>query len=106
MPLTASEESGQSSPSLSSGGGTTAAVGVAVGGGASCAGGITGVLTSGFSPAAASTGCRGGRRLLRVRLVRAAGVLHNHDHDGRDHADHEYRYAQRQCPATPVDLRR
>src|SRR5262245_32686912 len=50
MPLTASVESGQSSPSLSTGGGMTAAVGVGVGGGACWAGGITGVLTSGFSP--------------------------------------------------------
>jgi len=50
MPLTANVESGQSSPSLSTGGGMTAAVGVGVGGGACCAGGITGVLTSGFSP--------------------------------------------------------
>ena len=50
MPLTASVESGQSSPSLSTGGGVTAAVGVGVGGGACCAGGITGDLTSGFSP--------------------------------------------------------
>src|SRR6476620_3222328 len=50
MPFTASVESGQSSPSLSSGGGVTAAVGVAVGGGACWAGGTTGVLTSGFSP--------------------------------------------------------
>src|ERR1700738_872366 len=50
MPLTASVESGQSSPSLSTGGGMTAAVGVGVGGGACCAGGTTGVLTSGFSP--------------------------------------------------------
>src|SRR6476661_5118263 len=50
MPLTASVESGQSSPSLSTGGGNTAAVGVGVGGGACWAGGITGVLTSGFSP--------------------------------------------------------
>src|SRR5262245_47773766 len=50
MPLTARVESGQSSPSLSTGGGVTAAVGVGVGGGACCAGGTTGVLTSGFSP--------------------------------------------------------
>src|SRR6185312_402618 len=50
MPLTASVESGQSSPSLSTGGGMTAAVGVGVGGGACCAGGITGVFTSGFCP--------------------------------------------------------
>src|SRR5260370_31384191 len=50
MPLTASVESGQSSPSLSTGGGMTAAVGVGVGAGACCAGGTTGVLTSGFSP--------------------------------------------------------
>src|SRR6476660_7294955 len=50
MPLTASVESGQSSPSLSTGGGMTAAVGVGVGAGACWAGGITGVLTSGFSP--------------------------------------------------------
>src|SRR6478609_2815555 len=50
MPLTASVESGQSSPSLSTGGGVTAAVGVAVGGGACGAGGTTGDLTSGFSP--------------------------------------------------------
>ena len=40
----------KSSPSLSTGGGVTAAVGVGVGGGACWAGGITGVLTSGFSP--------------------------------------------------------
>src|SRR5215207_6147937 len=50
MPLTASVESGQSSPSLSTGGGTTAAVGVGVGAGTCGAGGTTGVLTSGFSP--------------------------------------------------------
>jgi hypothetical protein len=50
MPLTASVESGQSSPSFSTGGGITAAVGVGVGGGALTAGGTTGVLTSGFSP--------------------------------------------------------
>src|ERR1700747_3195209 len=50
MPLTARVVSGQSSPSLSTGGGITAAVGVAGGGGACCAGGTTGVLTSGFSP--------------------------------------------------------
>src|SRR5690348_5097192 len=50
MPLTASVESGQSSPSLSTGVGTTEAVGVGVVAGACCAGGITGVLTSGFSP--------------------------------------------------------
>ena len=50
MPLTASVESGQSSPSCSTGGGVTAAVGVGVGAGALTAGGTTGVLTSGFSP--------------------------------------------------------
>jgi hypothetical protein len=50
MPLTASVLSGQSSPSLSTGGGVTAAVGVGVGAGALTAGGTTGVLTSGFSP--------------------------------------------------------
>src|SRR5690242_12140556 len=50
MPLTASVESGQSSPSLRIGGGTTAAVGVGVGAGACCAGGTTGVFTSGFCP--------------------------------------------------------
>src|SRR6202158_837529 len=50
MPLTASVESGQSSPSLSTGGGMTAAVGVGVGAGGCCAGGTTGVVTSGFSP--------------------------------------------------------
>src|ERR1700761_7516581 len=50
MPLTASVESGQSSPSFSTGGGVTAAVGVGVGAGALTAGGTTGVLTSGFSP--------------------------------------------------------
>ena len=50
MPLTASVESGQSSPSLSTGGGVTAAVGVGVGAGLRSAGGTTGVLTSGFSP--------------------------------------------------------
>ena len=63
MPLTASVESGQSSPSLSTGGGTTAAVGVGVGAGTCGAGGITGVLISGFSPgsgvgAAAGVGAR------------------------------------------------
>src|SRR5688572_28945708 len=50
IPLTASVESGQSSPSLSTGGGMTAAVGVGVGAGACGAGGRTGDLTSGFSP--------------------------------------------------------
>src|SRR5215218_3740258 len=50
MPLTASVESGQSSPSLRTGGGVTAAVAVGVGAGASCGGGMIGVLTSGFSP--------------------------------------------------------
>ena len=50
MPLTASVESGQSSPSCSTGGGMTAAVGVGVGAGALAAGGTTGVLTAGFSP--------------------------------------------------------
>src|SRR5690348_6833402 len=50
MPLTASVESGQSSPSLRTGGGVTAAVGVAVGGGAFGGGGCIGVWTSGFSP--------------------------------------------------------
>src|SRR5690625_6600892 len=46
-PLTASAESGQSSPSLSTGGGCTDAVGVGAGGGLSEAGGTTGVLPSG-----------------------------------------------------------
>ncbi len=50
MPLTASVESGQSSPSLSTGGGVTAAVGVGVADGASCGGGTMGVLTWGLSP--------------------------------------------------------
>src|SRR6478672_10577193 len=50
MPLTASVESGQSSPALSTGGGVTAAVGVGVGGGTSAAGGTTGDLTSGSWP--------------------------------------------------------
>src|SRR5687768_5553371 len=50
MPLTASVESGQSSPSCRTGGGTTAVVGVGTGGGAWAAGGTTGVLTPGSSP--------------------------------------------------------
>ena len=74
MPLTARVESGQSSPSLSTGGGVTAAVGVGVGGGACCAGGITGVLTSGFSPgsgvgAAAAVGAGFSAFLLSVPVV-------------------------------------
>src|SRR6185437_10585772 len=56
-PLTASVESGQSSPSLSTGGGCTAAVGVSGGWPASSpAGGSTWVLTSGFAPCAAGAG--------------------------------------------------
>src|ERR1700677_5343657 len=52
-PLTASVESGQSSPSLSTGGGCTAAVGVSAGWPVfSPAGGSTGVLTSGLVPGA------------------------------------------------------
>ena len=47
MPLTASVESGQSSPSLSTGGGCDRRGGVGVGGGACWAGGTTGVFTSG-----------------------------------------------------------
>ena len=60
MPLTASVESGQSSPSCRTGGGATAAVGVAVGAGALAAGGTTGVLTWGFSPGS-GVGRGGGR---------------------------------------------
>ncbi len=49
MPLTASVESGQSSPSLSTGGGATASVGVGVGAGTDDAAGgaTTGFLFSG-----------------------------------------------------------
>ncbi|GAB4931689.1 hypothetical protein MAHJHV45_31480 [Mycobacterium avium subsp. hominissuis] len=46
-PLTASVESGQSSPSLSTGGGCTAAVGVGVSGFWPCAGGTAGAGPSG-----------------------------------------------------------
>src|ERR1700759_4721036 len=54
-PKTASVESGQSSPSLSTGGGCTAAVGVSAGWLGSCpAGGCTGVLTSGAAPGPAA----------------------------------------------------
>src|SRR5271155_1039211 len=56
-PKTASVESGQSSPSLSTGGGCTAAVGVSAGRPGFCpAGGCTGVLTSGAAPDAADFG--------------------------------------------------
>src|SRR5690349_2147711 len=56
-PLTASVESGQSSPALSTGGGSTAAVGVGGGGPTSSpAGGSTWVLTSGLGPCAAGAG--------------------------------------------------
>ncbi len=79
MPLTASVESGQSSPSLSTGGGMTAAVGVGVGGGACCAGGMTGVLTSGFSPGSGvgAAACVGVGLSAVLRL--GAGAVH-HDH--------------------------
>jgi hypothetical protein len=50
MPLTASVESGQSSPSCSTGGGITAAVGVGTGAGTCAGGGTIGELTSGLSP--------------------------------------------------------
>src|ERR1700761_7015916 len=50
MPLTARVESGQSSPSFSTGGGTTAWTGVGVGAGVCGAGGSIGLLTSGLSP--------------------------------------------------------
>ena len=50
-PNTASVESGQSSPALSTGGGATAAVGVSAGCSGFCpAGGTTGDLTSGAAP--------------------------------------------------------
>src|ERR1700761_7769305 len=53
-PRTASVASGQSSPSLSTGGGATAAVGVSAGcSGFWPAGGTTGDLTSGAAPGAA-----------------------------------------------------
>ena len=47
MPLTARVLSGQSSPALSTGGGSTALVWVGVGAGLFTAGGTTGLLTSG-----------------------------------------------------------
>ena len=105
MPLTASVESGQSSPSCSTGGGVTAAVGVGVGAGAFAAGGTTGVLTSGFSPGSGvGVRGRGGSGLGGVLRLRPGTVHHDHDHHGGDHPDDEDRYTQRQCPASPVDL--
>ena len=106
MPLTASVESGQSSPSWSTGGGTTAAVGVGVGGGACWAGGTTGDLTSGFSPGSGvgAAACESADSLA-VGCSELRAVHHDHRDDGGDHADDEHRDADRQRPATPVDLR-
>ena len=104
MPLTASVESGQSSPSCSTGGGVTAAVGVGVGAGAFTAGGTTGDLTSGFSPGS-GVGVAAGWGRLGVLRLGPGSVHHDHDHYGGDHPDGEDRYAQRQCPASPVNLR-
>ncbi len=102
MPLTARVESGQSSPSLSTGGGVTAAVGVGVGGGACGAGGSTGDLTSGFCPAAGS-----GRRAcggLPHGLGIAGDVGDDHDHDGDDDDEDKRRNTDREHAAPPVDL--
>ncbi len=105
MPLTASVESGQSSPSCSTGGGATAAVGVGVGAGALAAGGTTGVLTSGFSPGS-GVGAAAGDGDGFVGVLRlAAGVHDEYDHHDRgDHPDDEDRDAYRKCSAAPVDL--
>src|SRR4029077_7645355 len=107
IPLTANVESGQSSPSLSTGGGMTAAVGVGVGGGACWAGGITGVLTSGFSPGS-GVGAAGppGGGVFGGLVLGARAVHHDHHHHRCDDADDEDRYAQRECPASQVNLRR
>ena len=82
----------------------TAAVGVGVGGGA-CLGRRhhgrldLGVLTgNGVGAAACEVG-------LSAVFVSAPALLDTTMiDDGGDHADHEYSDAQRQCPASPVNL--
>src|SRR3981189_708995 len=102
MPLTASVEAGQSSPSCSTGGGVTAADGVGVGGGACCAGGCTGGLTSGFSPGSGGGAAGGGRRLLGRGVTGAVG--HHQDRNCCDDGNHDHPDADGQSAPSPVDL--
>ena len=68
---------------------------------------MTGVLISGFSPGSGvGAAAWPGFGLAGGLALGTRAVHHDHHHHRGDDADDEDRYAQRECPASPVNLRR